>query len=58
VFISYSEDAQVSPEAMSQLLQKFGKVKKYEKPLGRYRSNDRVNKQGHVTEHLYVLERD
>ena len=56
VFISYSEDAHVEPSKLMHMLSKYGTVELQEQPLERFRSNDRVARQGHVREHLYALE--
>lgn len=55
VFISYSEDGQVSADELMSILTKFGHVDVHEQPHGRYRSNDRV-KDGLVLERLYHVE--
>jgi len=55
VFISYSEDGQVSGEELLSILGDFGKVTVHEQPHLRYRSNDRV-KDGSVLERLYHVE--
>jgi adenine-specific DNA-methyltransferase len=52
VFISYSEDGQVSSDELHAILSDFGRVTVYEEPLARYRSNGRV-KDGDVLERLY-----
>jgi adenine-specific DNA-methyltransferase len=56
VFVSYSEDGQLADYEMAHLLIKYGDVERHDHPLGRFRSNHRVARQGHVREHLYVLE--
>lgn len=56
-FISYSEDGQVSPDDLSGLLRNYGRVKRFDLEIARFRSNTRTSMNG-VTEHLYHLERD
>ncbi|HEY0028315.1 MAG TPA: DNA adenine methylase [Allosphingosinicella sp.] len=56
VFISYSEDAQLTDYEMAALLCIYGTVHRYDQPLERFRSNARVSRKGDVREHLYVLE--
>lgn len=55
VFISYSEDGQVTEDELLSILSDFGKVTLHEQPHTRYRSNDRV-KDGSVLERLYHVE--
>lgn len=55
VFISYSEDGQVSHEELMEILGGFGTVRISEQPHARYRSNARV-RSGAVTERLYHVE--
>ena len=55
IFISYSEDGQVSEEELLSILTDFGTVTLHEQPHVRYRSNDRV-KDGSVLERLYQIE--
>ncbi|MBP2397618.1 DNA adenine methylase [Glutamicibacter protophormiae] len=55
VFISYSEDGQVSHDALMAILEEFGRVSLHEQPHARYRSNGRV-KDGSVLERLYHVE--
>lgn len=55
VFISYSEDGQVSHDALMAILEEFGRVSVHGQPHARYRSNGRV-KDGSVLERLYHLE--
>lgn len=55
VFISYSEDGQVSENELLSILGDFGKVTLHEQSHVRYRSNDRV-KDGSVLERLYHIE--
>ena len=58
VALSYSEDALVPPDEMWDLLSPFGRLRREEVALPRFRSNDgRSNKGGEVMEHLYILER-
>lgn len=58
VAISYSEDALVPPDEMWDLLSDFGRLRREEVALPRFRSNDgKSNKGGEVMEHLYILER-
>lgn len=52
VFISYSEDGQVPPSDMLDLLRSFGSVDVAERSYSRYRSSSRVQ-QGPVTELLF-----
>jgi len=56
VFISYSEDGQVSESELNSILSDFGKVTMHQLPLARFRSNNRV-KDGRVLERLYHIER-
>lgn len=56
VFISYSEDAHLHMDELTDLLRGYGSVERYEQPLERFRSNDRVARPGHVREHLYIVE--
>jgi adenine-specific DNA-methyltransferase len=56
VYISYSEDAHLPSHELLELLRSYGSVELREQPLERFRSNGRVARQGHVREHLYVLE--
>ena len=58
VFVSYSEDAHLPTAELTALLRGYGVVKRHERPTDRYRSNDRVARQGSVREHLYVVEMD
>lgn len=55
VFISYSEDGQVTGEELLSILGDFGKVAVHEQPHLRYRSNAGV-KDGSVLERLYHVE--
>lgn len=55
VFISYSEDGQVTGDELLSILEDFGEVTIHEQPHLRYRSNDRV-KDGSVLERLYHVE--
>lgn len=55
VFISYSEDGQVTGDELLSILGDFGEVTVHEQPHLRYRSNDRV-KDGSVLERLYHVE--
>lgn len=55
VFISYSEDGQVTGDELLSILVDFGEVTVHEQPHLRYRSNDRV-KDGSVLERLYHVE--
>lgn len=52
VFVSYSEDGQVSENELQSILSDFGQVSMHELPHVRFRSNDRV-KEGAVLERLY-----
>lgn len=56
VFLSYSEDGQVSPDALGALLSEYGLVERFDFTLPRFRSNSRTAG-AHVEEHLYHLER-
>jgi adenine-specific DNA-methyltransferase len=56
-FISYSEDGQVPPDEMQNLLREFGRVEKFDLDIARFRSNARTSP-AKVTENLYYLERD
>jgi adenine-specific DNA-methyltransferase len=55
VFVSYSEDGQVSESELESILSDFGKVTLHEQPHVRFRSNARV-KEGAVLERLYHVE--
>lgn len=55
VFISYSEDGQVSNGELMAILDEFGKVSVHEQSHARYRSNDKV-RDGAVMERLYHVE--
>ncbi|MDZ4180933.1 MAG: DNA adenine methylase [Coriobacteriia bacterium] len=58
VALSYSEDGLVPPDEMWELLAQYGRVRREEAHLPRFRSNDgKSNKGGSVKEHLYLLER-
>lgn len=58
VALSYSEDGLVPPDEMWELLTQFGRVRREEALLPRFRSNDgKSNKDGAVREHLYLVER-
>lgn len=56
IFISYSEDGQVSPDEMHELLKGYGRVERFELKIPRFRSNARTAWEG-VVEHLYHVER-
>jgi len=58
IFLSYSEDGHIPENELLDLLSEYGNVERLEMPLERYRSNSKVNKNGHVQEHLYVLEKN
>lgn len=55
VFISYSEDGQVSEGELQSILSDFGTVNVHEQPHARFRSNSRV-KDGVVLERIYHIE--
>jgi len=55
VFISYSEDGQVSIDELTSILGEFGRVTIKERPYHRYRSSNRV-RDGLVLEYLFHLE--
>ncbi|WP_083307945.1 DNA adenine methylase [Corynebacterium sp. HMSC077G01] len=55
IFISYSEDGQINPTDLKNLLQEYGAVTCYSREYSRYRSNGGV-KDGSVLEYLYRLE--
>lgn len=55
VFVSYSEDGQVSEDELQSILEEYGSVSKIQCSYPRYRSNSKV-KDGEVSEHLYHLE--
>ncbi len=57
VFISYSEDGQVPPDELLDLLSHYGNVERLSKPLTRYNSNNKVSKKGVVKEYLYILDK-
>lgn len=57
IFISYSEDGQVPPEELLELLGNYGKIERLDTPIERFRSNSNGGKHGQVHEHLYVLEK-
>lgn len=55
IFISYSEDGQVSSDELMSILNEFGEVTVHEREHDRFRSNNRV-KSGSVLERLYHVE--
>jgi len=57
VFVSYSEDGQIPPEELLELLSEFGDVERLDTPIERFRSNSNGGKPGPVHEHLYVVEK-
>ena len=57
VFISYSEDGQVPPDQLRELLSSYGKVECLSIPIERFRSN-KATSQKNVQEHLYTLEKN
>lgn len=56
VFVSYSEDGQVSADDLLALLQEYGSVERHVMDYQRYQSNARA-RGGAVSEHLYHLRR-
>lgn len=52
LFVSYSEDGQVSPDDLYSILESYGKVRRFELELPRFKSNSR-GASGTVKEHLY-----
>jgi adenine-specific DNA-methyltransferase len=56
IFISYSEDGQILASDLRDLLSEFGKVRRTDLQIPRFRSNAGAA-EGFVTEHLYVLEK-
>ncbi len=57
IFISYSDDGQVSKDDLLELLSNNGDVVLYERPLERYNSNSNGIKKSHVTEYLFQLKK-
>lgn len=57
VFISYSNDGQVSPDELNSILEKFGKVSRETVPFSRFDSNGRGGEKQPLEEHLYILDR-
>lgn len=55
IFISYSQDGQVSEDELLSICKVYGKVKLYEQPYSRFRSNSRT-KDGLIMERLYHIE--
>ncbi|MHA0042971.1 DNA adenine methylase [Deinococcus sp. PEB2-63] len=55
VFISYSEDGQVSEDELISILKEFGNVNIHQQEHPRYRSNDQA-KDGMILERLYHIE--
>ena len=56
LFVSYSEDAHLSDIELTALFECYGTVERYDRAHGRFRSNERVVRQGSVREYLYVVE--
>lgn len=57
VFISYSNDGQVSPEELKNILDQFGAVSRKKVPFIRFDSNGRGGDKQPLEEHLYILDR-
>lgn len=57
IFVSYSEDGQIAPTDLRELLAEFGSVERRDVQIPRFRSNGAAAA-GVVTEHLYVLEKN
>lgn len=57
VFISYSNDGQVSPDELNSILEKFGTVSRETVPFSRFDSNGRGGEKQPLEEHLYILDR-
>ncbi|GEA07505.1 restriction endonuclease subunit M [Alteromonas sp. KUL42] len=57
VFVSYSDDGQVSKEELIELLSSMGEVALHERSLERYSSNPNGIKKSHVTEYLFELKK-
>lgn len=55
VFLSYTDDGQISPTDIMEILRTFGEVKVYTHQYGRYQSNNKA-KGGIIDETLYHLE--
>ena len=55
IFVSYSEDGQIPPDEMLELMNQYGKVIRLNTPIERFRSN--IGKPGPVQEHLYIIEK-
>ena len=55
IFISYSEDGQIPPDEMIELMKQHGRVKRLNTPVGRFSSN--IGKPSPVQEHLYTIEK-
>lgn len=58
IFISYSEDGQVSPDDLYNVLSEYGDVIKEEIEINRYISNKAGAKKSRVQEHLYILKKN
>lgn len=56
IFLSYSEDGQIPPERLHALLEEFGRVRRSDFALPRFRSNG-AGASGVVTEHLYIVDK-
>jgi len=57
VFISYSNDGQVPPQELRNILGKFGTVSRETVPFSRFDSNGRGGEKQPLEEHLYILDR-
>jgi len=57
VFISYSNDGQVSPEELMNILSQFGAASRKKVPFVRFDSNGRGGDKPPLEEHLYILDR-
>jgi len=57
VFISYSNDGQVSPAELNSILERFGNVSRETVPFPRFDSNGRGGAKQPLEEHLYILDR-
>lgn len=57
VFISYSNDGQVSPSELKNILSQFGVVSRKKVPFARFDSNGRGGEKQPLEEHLYILDR-
>lgn len=57
IFLSYSEDGQITIDNLYSILKRYGEVTCHKKELPRYTSNKNTNKKGLVTEYLFVIKK-